>query len=96
MTDMPVYTLDRTFDAPPELVWKTWADPALFARWYGPGAETIIHQMDLRAGGQLRLEMRWGEKANFQRGDYSEVSPYESWPGCTRSPMQTGTPPATR
>jgi len=36
MSELPAYRLERTFDAPRELVWKTWTDPALLPRWYGP------------------------------------------------------------
>lgn len=74
MSDLPTYVLDREFDAPRALVWKTWTDPALLPRWYGPGAETIIHRLDLRPGGLWLLEMRWGGKSNFQRAEYTEVA----------------------
>jgi uncharacterized protein YndB with AHSA1/START domain len=36
MSDLPTYVLARVFDAPRELVWKTWTDPTLLPRWYGP------------------------------------------------------------
>jgi uncharacterized protein YndB with AHSA1/START domain len=36
MSEPPIYVLERTFDAPPELVWRGWTEPALLARWYGP------------------------------------------------------------
>jgi uncharacterized protein YndB with AHSA1/START domain len=29
-------TLARIYDAPRELVWKTWTDPAHLAQWFGP------------------------------------------------------------
>ena len=75
MDDLPTYVLERAFAAPPALVWQAWTDPALFARWYGPGAETKIVSCDLRPGGQARLEMRWGGMPQYQRFDYREVSP---------------------
>ena len=40
-SEAPTYVLERTFAAPRELVWKTWTDPRLLPRWYGPGVETI-------------------------------------------------------
>lgn len=74
MEDLPTYVLDRDFSAPPALVWQAWTDPALFARWYGPGADTKVLACDLRPGGRALLEMRWGGNAQFQRLDYTEVA----------------------
>jgi len=75
VSDTPTYVLERVFDAPRELVWKTWTDPALLPRWYGPGADTVIHQLDLKPGGLWLLEMRWGDNSHFQRAEYTEVTP---------------------
>lgn len=77
MSELPEYVLDRVFDAPRELVWRAWTDPELLHRWYGPGAETIIHELDLRAGGQWLNEMRWGDKSLFQKVIFEEVTPPE-------------------
>lgn len=73
MTDLPTYVLDRVFDAPPELVWKTWTEPELLARWYGPNVETIIHRLDVRPGGLWLNEMKWDGKSSYQRAEYTEV-----------------------
>lgn len=75
MTDLPTYVLDRVFDAPRELVWKTWTDPELLPRWYGPNVETIIHRLDLRPGGLWLVEMKWGDDGHYQRVEYTEVTP---------------------
>lgn len=77
MDDKPVYVLERTFNAPRDLVWKAWTDPELLPRWYGPRVETVIHQLDVRPGGLWLLEMKWGGNSNFQRVEYTEVSPPE-------------------
>ena len=34
MHDLPELILERTFQAPRELVWRTWTDPELLARWH--------------------------------------------------------------
>lgn len=73
MTELPTYILEREFEAPIDLVWKTWTDPSLLAKWFGPRAETTVHRMDLKPGGHARIEMRWGSKSNFQRFEYVEV-----------------------
>ena len=74
MSDLPTYVLERAFDAPRDLVWRTWTDPALLPRWYGPNVETIIHRLDLKPGGLWLVEMRMGGKSMFQRAEYTEVS----------------------
>jgi len=74
MSELPVYVLERVFDAPCELVWKTWTDRELLARWYGPGAETIIHRLEVEPGGLWLVEMRWGGSSHYQRVEYTEVT----------------------
>jgi len=74
MNDAPEYKLDRVFDAPREMVWQAWTDPELLNRWYGPGAETIIHQFDLKPGGMWLNEMKWGEKSLYQKVIFQEVT----------------------
>jgi uncharacterized protein YndB with AHSA1/START domain len=75
MSELPEYVLERVFDAPHELVWRAWTDPDLLQRWYGLGAETIIHEFDLRVGGQWLNEMRWGDSSHFQKVVFEEVTP---------------------
>lgn len=77
MSDLPTYMLERVFDAPRELVWRTWTDPELLPRWYGPRVETIIHRLELKPGGLWLVEMRWGGNSNYQRVEYTEVTPPE-------------------
>ena len=74
MADLPEYVLERTFAAPRDLVWRTWTEPALLARWYGPNVETIVHKLDLKPGGLWLVEMRFGSgTSGFQRVEYLEV-----------------------
>lgn len=73
MTELPTYVLERTLDAPREMVWKTWTDPKLVARWYGPNVETIVHEMDVRPGGLWLVEMRMKAGSGFQRAEYLET-----------------------
>jgi len=77
MSDLPTYALDRVFDAPRELVWKTWTDPKLLPRWYGPRVETIVHRLELKPGGLWLVEMRMGGRSMYQRVEYTEVRPPE-------------------
>ena len=77
MSDLPVYELERVFDAPRELVWRTWTEPALLARWYGPNVETIVHRLDVEPGGLWLNEMKMDGGSYHQRSEYTEVIPPE-------------------
>jgi uncharacterized protein YndB with AHSA1/START domain len=51
--------LTRVFDAPLERVWKAWTDPRQLAQWWGPaGFTNPVCEVDVRAGGALRIDMR--------------------------------------
>jgi uncharacterized protein YndB with AHSA1/START domain len=75
MSDLPTYVLERTFEAPGQLVWRTWTEPDLLARWYGPNVETIIHRLEVEVGGLWLNEMRMRGMSSFQRTEYIEVVP---------------------
>ncbi len=77
MSDLPTYVLERVFDAPRALVWRTWTEPELLARWYGPNVETIIHRLDVKPGGLWLNEMKWDGNSNYQKCEYTEVVPPE-------------------
>lgn len=77
MSETSTYTLERVFDAPREMVWSGWTEPDLFARWYGPRAETVVHRADLEPGGLWLVEMRMGDNSSFQRFECAEVTPPE-------------------
>ena len=62
MTDTTPYDLEitRTFDAPPERVYRAFADPDEFHRWYGPTGFPVDPQtveIDARVGGRHRFTM---------------------------------------
>ncbi|MEM8689105.1 MAG: SRPBCC domain-containing protein, partial [Pseudomonadota bacterium] len=77
MSDLPTYVLEREFDAPAELVWRTWTEPDLLSRWYGPRVETVVHKLDVTPGGLWLNEMKWDGNSNYQRVEYTEVNPPE-------------------
>ncbi|UFU02733.1 SRPBCC family protein [Ruania suaedae] len=53
--DIPVITITREFDAPPERVYRAWAEPELVKRWLGPRSiEMDIVTWDCRTGGSYR------------------------------------------
>jgi uncharacterized protein YndB with AHSA1/START domain len=71
----------RIFDAPARIVFEAWTKPELFMRWWAPksmGVPLLSCEMDVRAGGQYRLE--FGHDASSSMGvffgRYIEVIPY--------------------
>lgn len=58
MTDTLDLVLERTLDAPRDLVWKAWTNPEHLKRWFAPKPYEISElEMDLRPGGIFRLRM---------------------------------------
>jgi uncharacterized protein YndB with AHSA1/START domain len=75
--DPSEFVISRTFDAPRELVFRAWTEPAHLARWWGPKEMDARIQMDAHAGGEFRWVMIDG-RAGVEypiRGRFLEVSP---------------------
>lgn len=72
----------RTFNAPPAIVYRAWSQPELFQRWWVPrslpGISLVSCEMDVRTGGQYRLEFGAGGSDTMAfHGRYLEVVPNE-------------------
>jgi uncharacterized protein YndB with AHSA1/START domain len=70
--------IERSFDAPVELIWQMWTVPEHFAAWYGPNGATIpLAEMDVRVGGHRRVRMDVDTPAGAMQmwftGHYTEV-----------------------
>ncbi|MGQ0617568.1 MAG: SRPBCC family protein [Acidimicrobiia bacterium] len=70
--------IERSFDAPVELVWRLWTDAEHFKAWYGPGGATIpVATMDVRVGGTrlvcMEVETPNGPMQMWFAGEYREV-----------------------
>jgi uncharacterized protein YndB with AHSA1/START domain len=51
--------ITRVFDAPRELVFKAWTETKHMAQWWGPkGFTNPVCELDVRAGGAIRIHMR--------------------------------------
>lgn len=51
--------ITRVFDAPREVVFKAWTDTRHMAQWWGPkGFTNPVCELDVRAGGAIRIHMR--------------------------------------
>lgn len=71
---LPIITVVRDFDAPPDKVFRAWTDPELFVQWMGPKSLTMqLEQWDCRTGGSWRyVNTREGEEFRFY-GSFHEV-----------------------
>jgi uncharacterized protein YndB with AHSA1/START domain len=76
---VPALVIKRTFNAPRDLVWKAWSDPAQAKEWWGPNGFTLpFLEMDQRTGGKWRAMMRSPDgKDMWQHGVYREIIPPE-------------------
>ena len=71
--------ITRIFDAPREMVFKAWTDPAQAMCWWGPKDFTVpFLEIDLRVGGKYLYCMRSPEgKDYWSTGIYREITPPE-------------------
>lgn len=74
----PALTITRVFDAPRELVFAAWTDPAQLVHWWGPkGFDTPSAELDVTPGGAWRTCIRseTDGREYWSRGEYREVVP---------------------
>ncbi len=70
--------IERSFDAPVDLIWQMWTEAEHFAAWYGPEGATIpVAKMDVRIGGARLVCMEVvtpdGPMTMWFAGEYREV-----------------------
>jgi uncharacterized protein YndB with AHSA1/START domain len=70
--------IERTLDAPADLIWQMWTDPEHFKAWYGPdGANIVVASMDVRVGGTrlvcMEMQTPNGAMRMWFTGEYREV-----------------------
>jgi uncharacterized protein YndB with AHSA1/START domain len=99
--------ITRVFDAPLELVWNAWTDPAQVERWWGPKDWTCpLCKIDLREGGRFLFGMQapdyQGGQTHYSTGVYKKIVPMTyleftqyicDKEGNKVDPVQTGLPP---
>ena len=67
--------ITRTFAAPREILFKMWTDPNHMAQWWGPhGFTNPVCNLDVRAGGAIRIDMRGPEGTVYpMTGTFREI-----------------------
>ena len=72
----PTLKMQRTFDAPRDLVWRAWSNPEILVLWMGPVEwPAVSATSDFRVGGAWRICLRsptTGENL-WQGGVYTEI-----------------------
>jgi uncharacterized protein YndB with AHSA1/START domain len=72
-------TMERTFDASVELLWKAHTDKELMGKWWGPNDyEVIVDEYDAKKGGKWRISHKGkdekGEEATYAfHGEFLDV-----------------------
>ena len=68
--------VERTFDAPVEVIWQMWTQPEHFKKWYGPTGFTVpVAEMDVQVGGKHLFCMSSpdGKMKMWSTGEYLEI-----------------------
>jgi uncharacterized protein YndB with AHSA1/START domain len=78
MIEPPGYVvrIERTFDAPREVVFDAWTSPEVLRRWFhcAPDWETPEAEVDLRIGGKIRVVMRNPDGTEHgASGEYTKI-----------------------
>ncbi|MGI9545851.1 MAG: SRPBCC family protein [Flavobacteriaceae bacterium] len=68
-------TIERTFNAPIQLVWDAWTKAEHIVNWWGPkGMDTRVEIHQLKVGGQWKFIMRMPDGNDFiAEGEYKEI-----------------------
>lgn len=74
------FTIERTFKAPPEKVWRLWTTKEGIESWWGPAAKDMgfdlkVLKLDVRPGGEYAIQMKDAKVALVNHGHYKAVEP---------------------
>jgi uncharacterized protein YndB with AHSA1/START domain len=87
----------RVFEAPRQLVWNAWTQPAQFAQWFGEHGSSVPLEsasMDVRPGGEWSVIMLHGpDKIELPfAGEFVELDEPERLVMTLKDPMGDGSP----
>jgi uncharacterized protein YndB with AHSA1/START domain len=71
--------LERTFNAPRDLVFKVWTTPEHLAKWWGPkDYSNLVCELELRPGGIIHIEMHGPDGVVIPvNGTFEDIVPLE-------------------
>ncbi len=74
LTDKQTFIINRSFEAPRELMFTMWSDPEHLKRWMGPtGVETQFIHADIRSGGSSMYSMSAPGFTMYGKAFYEEI-----------------------
>jgi uncharacterized protein YndB with AHSA1/START domain len=82
-TSTTTLNIERTFEAPREVIWKAWSEPETIKKWWGPRHFTIpVCNIDFRVGGRTFSSMKGPMPDGttieiWSVGVYKEIVPLE-------------------
>lgn len=70
--DNRTLTIQRTFDAPIQLVWEAWTQPEHITQWWAPkGMQVNVVEHDFNVGGRWKYTMPMPDGSEFiSEGEY--------------------------
>ena len=66
-------TIKKQLPAPPEVVFDAWTTPSHMANWISPMTTATVPKLDLRVGGEYRIDMHGENKDYVHTGSYKEI-----------------------
>jgi uncharacterized protein YndB with AHSA1/START domain len=71
--------IERTFDAPCDLLWRMWTEAEHFSAWYGPNGATVpVAKLDTRVGGVrlvcMEMQTPKGIRQMWFTGEFLELT----------------------
>jgi uncharacterized protein YndB with AHSA1/START domain len=77
--DQPTITMEREFDAPPDVLFQAFTEAEALKAWYGPNGFTLtVLATDFRVGGLFRFTMHGPDGTDYpNRIAYREIKPGE-------------------
>ena len=68
-------TIEKTFNAPVEVVWEAWTQPEHIMKWWAPaGMDIKVIEHDFRVGGKWKYSMPMPDGNEFvSEGTYKEI-----------------------
>ena len=80
MSEAPLYSVEREFPHPVDVVWRAWTDAASLERWYSPTDLAVVPGSvvsDVRVGGwwTVGVEIASADLVAYFYGRYTRVEP---------------------
>lgn len=72
-----LFSVERVFNAPVEMVWEAYITPKYVSRWWGPRGATVVHcTIDFKVGGRFHYGMKIeGGHEHWNVGEFKEIVP---------------------